>query len=334
MGSAAPDQLSTGALPPRALILTGPTGSGKSAWALRLAGELPIEIISVDSAQVYRGLDIGTAKPSAAERAQVAHHLLDLRDPAERYSAGDFVADASAKLREIHARGRLPVLVGGTMLYLRALLRGIATLPRASQELRAQIDAEARERGWPAMHAELQRVDERAAARIHPNDPQRIQRALEVYRLTGRGISEWQAGTRAPIAGVRWLRFALIPGDRQLLAQRLAQRFDAMLAAGLVEEVRALYGRGDLHADLPAIRAVGYRQLWDFCAGSCELARATQLAVTATAQLAKRQLTWLRSESGFQGIDPAIDSGFVALLAAVRTGAGAGAGVAATGTRC
>ncbi len=307
-----------GALPPRALILTGPTGSGKSAWAMRVAAELPIEIISVDSAQVYRGLDIGTAKPSAAERSQVPHHLLDLRDPAQRYSAGDFVVDATLKLREIHARGRLPVLVGGTLLYLRALLRGIAPLPSASPQVRAQIEAEARERGWAAMHAQLREVDERAAARIHPNDPQRIQRALEVYRLTGRGISAWQADTRAPVAGVQWMRIALIPGDRMLLAQRLAQRFDAMLASGLVDEVRALYQRGDLYTELPAIRAVGYRQLWDFCAGSCDLARARQLAVTATAQLAKRQLTWLRSEPGFQGIDPAIDSGFAALLAAAR----------------
>jgi tRNA dimethylallyltransferase len=306
------------ALPPRALILTGPTGSGKSAWAMRLAAELPIEIISVDSAQVYRGLDIGTAKPSAAERSRVPHHLLDQRDPAERYSAGEFVADATLKLREIHARGRLPVLVGGTLLYLRALLRGIAPLPSASPELRARIDAEARERGWRALHAELQAVDARAAARIHPNDPQRIQRALEVYRLTGRGISDWQANTPAPLAGVQWMRFALIPGDRAALAQRLAGRFDAMLAAGFVAEVRALYQRGDLHAELPAIRAVGYRQLWDFCAGRCELARATQLAVTATAQLAKRQFTWLRSEPGFQGLDPAVDSGFAALLAAAR----------------
>ena len=306
------------ALPPRALILTGPTGSGKSAWAMRLAAELPIEIISVDSAQVYRGLDIGTAKPTAAERAQVPHHLLDLRDPAERYSAGEFVADATLKLREIHARGRLPVLVGGTMLYLRALLRGMATLPSASAPLRAQLEAEARERGWPAMHAELRQIDERAAARIHPNDPQRIQRALEVYRLTGRGISDWQADTPAPLTGVQWFRFALIPGDRAGLVQRLAKRFEAMLAAGFVEEVRALYRRGDLHAELPAMRAVGYRQFWDFCAGSCELTRATQLAVTATAQLAKRQLTWLRSVPGFQGFDPAIDSGFAALLAAAR----------------
>jgi len=285
---------------------------------MRLAAEMPIEIISVDSAQVYRGMDIGTAKPTADERARVRHHLLDIRDPAQPYSAGEFVADASARLREIHARGRLPVLVGGTMLYLRALLRGIAALPAAAPALRAQLDAEARERGWPALHAELATVDARAAARIHPNDPQRIQRALEVYRLTGRSISDWQAGTRAPIAGVQWLRIALIPSDRALLVRRLGQRFAAMLAAGLVAEVRALYQRGDLHAELPAIRAVGYRQLWDYCAGSCDLTRASALAVTATAQLAKRQLTWLRGDLGFQGIDPAIDSGFAALLATIR----------------
>ena len=285
---------------------------------MRLAAEMPIEIISVDSAQVYRGMDIGTAKPTADERARVRHHLLDIRDPAQPYSAGEFVADASARLREIHARGRLPVLVGGTMLYLRALLRGIAALPAAAPALRAQLDAEARERGWPALHAELATVDARAAARIHPNDPQRIQRALEVYRLTGRSISDWQAGTRAPIAGVQWLRIALIPSDRALLVRRLGQRFAAMLAAGLTAEVRALYQRGDLHAELPAIRAVGYRQLWDYCAGSCDLTRASALAVTATAQLAKRQLTWLRGDLGFQGIDPAIDSGFAALLATIR----------------
>ena len=305
-------------LPPRALVLTGPTGSGKSAWAMRLAELVPIEIISVDSAQVYRGMDIGTAKPTAAERARVRHHLLDIRDPKQSYSAGEFVADATAALRAIHERGRLPVLVGGTMLYLRALLRGMAPLPAAAPALRAQLEAEAADRGWAALHADLAGIDARAAARIHPNDPQRIQRALEVYRLTGRTISDWQDQTPAPLAGMDWLRFALIPGDRTQLGQRLARRFAAMLDAGLVAEVQALYARGDLHAELPAVRAVGYRQLWDFCAGSCDLERASALAVTATAQLAKRQLTWLRGESAFQGVDPANDSAFEALLAALR----------------
>ena len=306
------------ALPMRALVLTGPTGSGKSAWAMRLAAELPIEIISVDSAQVYRGMEIGTAKPGAADRARVPHHLLDIRDPAERYSAGDFVADASVALQSIHARGKLPVLVGGTMLYLRALLRGMAALPPAEPAVRAQLDLEALQRGWPALHAELSSVDARAAARIHPNDPQRIQRALEVYRLTGRTISDWQTRTRAPLVGVQWLRYALIPGNRAQYAQQLTRRFSQMLEAGLVAEVRALYERGDLNAQLPAIRAVGYRQLWDYCAGACELERATALATTATAQLAKRQLTWLRSESGFQALDPEADSGFASLLATLQ----------------
>jgi tRNA dimethylallyltransferase len=306
------------AAPLRALVLTGPTGSGKSAWAMRLAAQLPIEIISVDSAQVYRGMDIGTAKPGAADRARVPHHLLDIRDPAERYSAGDFVADASAALQAIHARGRLPVLVGGTLLYLRALLRGMAALPPAEPAVRAQLDLEARARGWPALHAELAGIDARAAERIHPNDPQRIQRALEVYRLTGRSISHFQAQTQPPLAGVQWLRYALIPGNRAQHAQHLARRFSQMLAAGLLAEVRALFERGDLDAQLPAIRAVGYRQLWDYCAGACDLERATALAVTATAQLAKRQLTWLRSEPGFQALDPEADSGFANLLATLQ----------------
>ena len=306
------------AAPLRALVLTGPTGSGKSAWAMRLAAELPIEIISVDSAQVYRGMEIGTAKPGAADRARVPHHLLDIRDPAERYSAGDFVADASAALQAIHARGNLPVLVGGTMLYLRALLRGMAALPPADPAVRAQLDLEARRRGWPALHSELGAVDARAAARIHPNDPQRIQRALEVYRLTGRTISHLQTQTRAPLVGVQWLRYALIPGDRAQHAQQLARRFSQMLDAGLLAEVRALYERGDLNVQLPAIRAVGYRQLWDYCAGACELERATALAITATAQLAKRQLTWLRSEPGFQALDPEAGSGFASLLATLQ----------------
>jgi tRNA dimethylallyltransferase len=305
-------------LPP-ALVLSGPTGSGKSAWALRLARELPVEIISVDSAQVFRGMDIGTAKPGTAIRAATPHHLLDIRDPCERYSAGDFVRDARAALTAIHGRGRLPVLVGGTMLYLRALLRGIATLPEAAPELRAQIDAEARELGWAALHAELAAIDPLAARRIHPNDPQRIQRALEVYRLTGRPISDWQADTRAPAQDVRWLRYALLPGDREAHARVLAGRFADMLAAGLLGEVAALWQRGDLGPELPAIRAVGYRQLWEHCAGRCSLAEASELAVTATRQLAKRQLTWLRSDGGFQCLDPAEDSGFAGMLEALRS---------------
>ena len=303
---------------PRALVLTGPTGSGKSEWALRLAAALPIEIISVDSAQVFRGMDIGTAKPSAQVQRQVPHHLLDIRDPAERYSAGDFVRDARAALQDIHARGRLPVLVGGTMLYLRALLRGMAELPQASPAVRAELEAQAAEQGWPALHAELARVDARAAAKIHPNDPQRIQRALEVYRLAGRTISELQADTRSLATGIDWRSFALIPADRAALTRALEARFSQMLEAGLLAEVKGLFQRGDLHAELPAIRTVGYRQLWAHCAGGLSLEQARAQAVVATCQLAKRQLTWLRGETAYLRLDPEIDSDFNRLLSAIR----------------
>ena len=307
-------------LPMTALVLTGPTGSGKSDWALRLAEQLPIEIISVDSAQVFRGMDIGTAKPTAAVRAQVPHHLLDLRDPSEPYSAGDFVRDAGAALRQVAARGRLPVLVGGTQLYLRALLRGMAELPAASPALRAQLDAEGAARGWPALHAELALVDPRAAARIHPNDPQRIQRALEVQRLTGRPISDWQQDTQPPLADVRWLRFAMLPADRPAHAAALQRRFDAMMAAGFLEEVAALFRRGDLHAELPALRSVGYRQLWRYFGGTAGLEECCRLAVVATRQLAKRQLTWLRAEAGYLGLEPHNEGDFLRLLQAARVG--------------
>ena len=303
---------------PLALVLTGPTGSGKSDWAWRLAAELPVEIISVDSAQVYRGMDIGTAKPCAAERSRVYHHLLDIRDPLERYSAGEFVRDARATMAQVHSRGRLPLLVGGTQLYLRALLRGMAELPEASPLLRAELEAEAASLGWPALHVQLTVVDPRAAARIHPNDAQRIQRALEVYRASGRPISDWQAQTQPPDEGVRWLRFSLIPGDRAVLAQRLHARFAAMLEAGLLAEVSALYQRGDLRAELPSIRSVGYRQLWAHCAGEIGLQEATERAVAATRQLAKRQLTWLRAESAYEALDPATTAGFTRILGAIR----------------
>jgi tRNA dimethylallyltransferase len=289
---------------PRALVIAGPTGSGKSAWAERLAGELPVEIISVDSAQVYRGLDIGSAKPDAATRARIPHHLIDLRDPLEPYSAGDFARDARSAIGAVLARGRLPVLVGGTMLYLRALLRGMAELPPAQPALRAALEAEAASRGWAQLHAELASVDPVAAARIHPNDPQRIQRALEVWRLTGRPISAWQAAAPQPLAGVAWQGVALLPPDRARHGGLLAQRFDAMLAAGLLDEVRALHARGDLHGELPALRSVGYRQLWEHLEGRSTLAEARELAIVATRQLAKRQLTWLRSEPALVPHDP------------------------------
>jgi len=300
------------------LVLTGPTGSGKSDWALRLAEALPLELISVDSAQVFRGLDIGTAKPDAAVRARVPHHLLDIRDPAERYSAGEFVADAREAIQGSQARGRLPVLVGGTMLYLRALLRGMAPLPRASPTVRAALDAEAAALGWPALHAQLAGVDARAAARIHPNDPQRIQRALEVYRLTGRAISDWQESTPPPLPGIEWLRYALVPADRAVHARALTARFDAMLEQGLLAEVGALFRRRDLHAELPALRSVGYRQLWMHFANGIGLQEARGRAVVATCQLAKRQLTWLRGEPGYRCLDPGELTGLKQVLRHIR----------------
>ncbi len=284
-------------------VLTGPTGTGKSTFALRLACEFPIEIVSVDSAQVYRGLDIGSAKPDAAERAAVPHHLIDLVEPTASYSAGQFVRDAAQAIEDIEARGKMPLLVGGTMLYLRALVGGLATLPQGSDSIRATIDAEAQALGWPAMHARLAEVDAAAAARIHPNDAQRIQRALEVYTASGRPISELQSATARPIER-QFICAALVPHDRARLHIALSQRFEVMMATGLLEEVRGLFARGDLSDAHPAIRAVGYRQLWSHLAGAYPLDIAVGRAVAATRQLAKRQMTWLRSMPDIRTFDP------------------------------
>ena len=306
--------------PPLAVI-TGPTGAGKTDFALRLASEFPVEIVSVDSAQVYRGLDIGAAKPSVGIRARLPHHLIDIVDPAAKYSAGQFVRDASDAIADIERRGRIPLLVGGTMLYLRALTGGIAELPESSAEVRARIDADAARLGWPAMHSRLATVDAAAAARIHPNDAQRIQRALEVFAVEGRPISELQNATRSKLAR-DFLVTALIPQDRARLHAALAERFDAMMAAGLLDEVRRLFARGELTAEHPAIRAVGYRQLWAHLAGSYPLEMAVTRAIAATRQLAKRQMTWLRSMPGIQVFDPYDAQSFVglreSLLAALR----------------
>jgi tRNA dimethylallyltransferase len=284
-------------------LLTGLTGTGKTDWAIRLAGSAPVEIVSVDSALVYRGLDIGTAKPSRAVRARIPHHLIDICDPAESYSAGRFVADALASIREVHARGRAPLLVGGTMLYLRSLLDGLATLPEASPELRREIDARAASLGWPALHAELARLDPVAAARIAVNDSQRIQRALEVCYATGQPISALQRRSESPLAGFSVGYWRLVPPERAVLNERLAQRFEAMMAAGFLDEVRRLRDRGDLTAAHPSMRAVGYRQLWDHLEGRYSLEEARERAVAATRQLAKRQLTWMRSESRGKWLD-------------------------------
>ncbi len=286
------------------LVLYGPTGAGKTDWAVALTEHLPAEIVSVDSALVYRGLDIGTAKPSAALRARIPHHLIDLCDAAESYSAGRFVRDALAAITDIERRGRLPLLVGGTMLYLRALFQGLASLPQADPALRRELDERAATSGWPALHAELAVLDPAAAARIAPHDSQRIQRALEVCRSTGRRISELQRATRSPLEGRRVLRFGLVPGDRALLHERLAQRFKAMMQAGFLEEVRRLYARGDLTATHPAIRSVGYRQLWAHLEGAGTLEDAVSRGIAATRQLAKRQLTWMRADTSGVRIDP------------------------------
>ena len=283
----------------RVLVLMGPTGSGKSDFAMRLAQELPLEIVSVDSAQVYRGMDIGTAKPTAAERAAVPHHLLDIRDPEQSYSAGEFRRDALALIAAIGARGRLPLLVGGTMLYFRSLFLGLAALPRADAALRARIDTRAQQEGWPALHAELGLRDAQVAARIHVNDAQRIQRALEVLELGGRGLSQlWQEQKQQDeVLPLDYCIWQLLPGSRAQLHARLEQRLDAMLQAGFIGELRGLMLRSGLSADSPSLRAVGYRQLLAFCDDRETLLQARQKALSATRQLAKRQLTWLRSEA-------------------------------------
>ena len=287
------------------LLLTGPTGAGKTDWAIRLAESAPVEIVSVDSALVYRGLDIGTAKPARDVRARLPHHLIDICDAAESYSAGRFVSDALECIRAIHARGRVPLLVGGTMLYLRSLLDGLAVLPEALPELRRELDARAARAGWPALHAELARLDPVAAARIAPNDAQRIQRALEVWHATGQPISELQRATLSPLAPFEVRYWMLSPPVRAVLHQRLALRLDAMMAGGFLDEVRRLRDRGDLTAAHSSMRAVGYRQLWAHLEGRYDLAEAGRRALAATRQLAKRQLTWMHSERRGEWVEPA-----------------------------
>jgi tRNA dimethylallyltransferase len=299
-----------------ALLLLGPTASGKSALAMRLADALPIEIVSIDSAQVYRGLDIGSAKPSHDERARVAHHLIDIRDPSEPYSAAEFVSDAVDAVRAIRARGRLPLIVGGTMLYAHALRHGLSALPAADPALRARLEAEAAELGWPALHSRLARLDAATAARLAPLDRQRIGRALEVIELTGRPYSAQLGAAAAP--PMRLDAIALMPADRALLHARIEQRFDAMLADGLLDEVRQLRARGDLHGDLPALRSVGYRQAWAHLAGETDYAAFRAAGIAATRQLAKRQLTWLRSMPEALRLDPLAEDVVAPALARAR----------------
>jgi tRNA dimethylallyltransferase len=284
---------------PVAYALLGPTASGKSTLAMELAAKFPIEIVSVDSAQVYLGLDIGTAKPTAAEQRRVAHHLIDLIEPTQSYSAGRFRADCVDAIGEIQSRGRIALLVGGTMLYYKALAQGIDELPVAEPGLRAQIDARAARHGWPALHGDLVKVDPVTAARLSPNDAQRIQRALEVFELSGKPISEFQRAA-GPTLPFELKVFALVPEDRAALHQRIAERFERMLKEGLVDELKGLRRKHDLHAGLPSMRCVGYRQAWEFLEGDYGKAELREKGIAATRQLAKRQLTWLRSLPGLQ----------------------------------
>jgi len=291
---------------PLVVCLMGPTASGKTGVAVELVRQLPLDIVSVDSALVYRGMDIGTAKPDADTLRIAPHRLIDIRDPAQTYSAAEFRDDALKEIASIHAAGRIPLLVGGTMLYFRALEQGLSELPSADEEVRARLEAEAQARGWAALHERLVKVDPVAAARIHPNDPQRIQRALEVYEITGIPMTELFRRSADTAAPWRFLKIVLAPDDRALLHERIRQRFGIMLEQGFLDEVRALRARGDLHPELPSMRAVGYRQAWSHLDGNLSATEWVERAIVATRQYAKRQFTWLRSERNTCRVDPSI----------------------------
>ena len=294
---------------PAAIFVMGPTASGKTALAIALAQQLPVELVNVDSAQVYRQLNIGSAKPDAATLAVAPHRLIDIRDPLDAYSAADFLADARREMEDIHSGGKIPLLVGGSMMYFKILLDGLSEMPEADRDVRRDIEQRAAEFGWPSLYRELQQIDPQTASRLHPNHSQRIQRALEVHRITGVPMSVLQA---EPMVGglhdaFQIQQFSLMPNNRALLHQRIEQRFHSMMAQGFASEVQGLYQRGDLNSDLPAIRSAGYRQLWDYCAGSCSLEDAVERGIIATRQLAKRQITWLRNWP--EAIEIAVDDG-------------------------
>ncbi|MDE9550608.1 tRNA (adenosine(37)-N6)-dimethylallyltransferase MiaA [Xenorhabdus bovienii] len=287
---------------PTAIFIMGPTASGKTALSIALRQHLPVELISVDSALIYRGMNIGTAKPTAAEQAQAPHRLVDILDPAEIYSAADFRRDALKEMADITAAGRIPLLVGGTMLYFKALLEGLSPLPSSNPEIRAQIEQQAAEYGWEALHRQLQEIDPVAAARIHPNDPQRLTRALEVFRISGKTLTALTE-TSGEILPYRVHQFAIAPASREILHQRIAARFEQMIKSGFEDEVKAFYARSDLHTDLPSIRCVGYRQMWSYLSGEISHDEMVYRGICATRQLAKRQITWLRGWDNVTWLD-------------------------------
>jgi tRNA dimethylallyltransferase len=289
-------------LPP-AIFIMGPTASGKTALAVELARRLPVEIIGVDSGQIYRGMEIGSAKPDAETLRVAPHRLINIREPYESYSAAEFRDDALREMRQITAAGRIPLLVGGTMLYFRALEHGLSPMPSADVEVRARLEAQAAELGWVAMHARLAEVDPVAAARIHPNDPQRIQRALEVYELTGTSMTELTSVQVKESLPYQLCKLAIAPKDREVLRERIALRFHQMIEQGFIEEVEALYARGDLNLDMPSMRSVGYRQIWYYIEGKYSRAEAIERGIIASRQLAKRQMTWLRSDANVHWFD-------------------------------
>ena len=288
---------------PLAIFLMGPTASGKTALAVELVQRFPMEIISVDSALIYKGMDIGSAKPDAETLAKAPHRLIDFLDPSESYSAADFREDALKAMVEITAQGKIPLLVGGTMLYFKVLKEGIAKLPAADETIRAQLLLEAQEKGWPALHRELEQVDPESAARLNPNDAQRLQRALEVYRATGRSLTQWHKQQKTETFPYEVVNIAVSPTDRAVLHDRIAQRFHEMLTQGFYDEVKALYNRGDLNPNMPSMRAVGYRQMWDCLDGKISYAEMEERGIIATRQLAKRQITWLRSWKDLHWLD-------------------------------
>ena len=319
-----PRRVAAAAMPRRAVLLMGPTGAGKSALAVELAQCRPFEIISVDSALVYRGMDIGTAKPDPRTQRTVPHHLIDIRDPLDNYSAGEFVVDAARIMQEIWSRGRQPLFVGGSMLYFQALSAGIADLPQANPVIRNELAARAAAVGWAALHDELARVDPEAAARIHRNDAQRVQRALEVFRLTGEPISRLQKRRQSVLCDIEVTAIAAAPAERSALNARIEARFAGMLQAGFVGEVRRLSERNGLTAEHPAMRAVGYAQVWRYLQGRCGLDEAVNLAIVATRQLAKRQYTWLRARPHLKWLDSAQTDAISVLIAALPNSGNSG----------